>query len=71
VGNRDQDYYRKRLEQESAAAQNSRCAYARDVHLDLATRYSEKLRLMEALSSETSLSEPRLKVAPVRRTAFG
>ena len=66
----DQDYYRQRLDHELDAAQSSPCARARGIHLDLARHYSAKLRLLEALSSESSFSEPRLEAAPVRRTAL-
>jgi hypothetical protein len=71
VGIRDQDYYRRRLAQESAAAQNASSACARDVHLDLAARYSAKLKLIQALSADAPVSEPRLEAAPARRTALG
>ncbi len=69
--NKDRDYYRWRFAQESAAAERASCDYARDVHLDLAARYSAKLRLIEALASDAPFSEPRHEPAPVRRTALG
>ena len=68
MGNRDQDYYRRRIEQESAAAQRASSACARDVHLDLVSLYSEKLRLIQALDSDATFAEP-LHPALVRRTA--
>jgi len=46
---KDRDYYRRRVEQEMAAARSSACAFARSVHLDLAERYTTKLRLIEAV----------------------
>lgn len=50
MGIRDLDYYRRRVGEESLAAKTASCVDARDVHLDLAERYSAKLRLIEALS---------------------
>ena len=59
MGHKDRDYYRRRVAQETAAAQCSSCDHARAVHRDLAERYSAKLRLAEALTSETSFEEPQ------------
>lgn len=50
MGIADLDYYRRRVAEESLAAKTTSCAHARDVHLDLAERYSAKLRLIAALS---------------------
>jgi hypothetical protein len=65
------DYYRRRIEQELAAAQTTRCAFARDVHRDLAERYVAKLRLIEALDAEAFFVEPKPLLAPARRSACG
>ena len=70
MGSSDRDYYLRRVAQESAAAERASSAYAREVHLDLAARYSAKLRLIEALSNDGSFSEPRQEQAPARRS-FG
>lgn len=66
---KDQAYYQRRVAEETAAAQIASCAYARDVHLDLAARYSAKLQLIEAAFA--SLSDPQLEIARVYRTASG
>lgn len=71
MGTGDLQYYRRRAEEELLAARTTSCAYARDVHLDLAERYSAKLRLMEALAGDASSAEPRQEAAAVRRTALG
>ena len=55
----DKQYYRRRLTQEFAAAQNASCDVARAVHLELAERYSAKLRLIEALSARAAYAEPQ------------
>jgi hypothetical protein len=46
----EHDYYRQRVAQECAAAEISLRARAREVHLELAELYSEKLRLMDTLA---------------------
>ncbi len=51
----DSEYYRRRLQQELAAAQTASCAHAREVHRTLATRYAEKLWLIDGLSTDFSL----------------
>ena len=65
----DREYYRRRAEQESVAAEDATTASAREVHLDLAERYSAKLQLIDALSARSTMEEPRLEPAPVRRGA--
>ena len=67
MDSKDRDYYRRRVAQENAAAESTSCAHARLVHADLAERYSAKLRLAEALATESSISEPRLEATPARR----
>ena len=59
MGQRDLDYYRRRIAEESLAARGAPSDLVRDLHLDLASRYREKLRLVEALSRDASFSEPR------------
>lgn len=48
----DQEYYRRRIEKESTAAEATHCDIARAAHLELAERYSAKLRLFETMSIE-------------------
>ncbi len=64
---RDQDYYRRRIAEERAAAQYASSDYAREAHLDLADRYSDKLRLMEDLSSDSAFAELQPAIAPALR----
>lgn len=58
MGLGDSGYYRRRIEQEYAAAENATCMDARGLHLDLAERYAAKLRLIGALSMDTPNSVP-------------
>ncbi len=67
MGIRDQDYHRRRIAEERAAAQHATSDYAREVHQDLAERYSDKLRLMETLSGDSGFAEPQPVIAPVLR----
>ena len=64
MGIGDLDYYRRRVGAELLAAKTTSCAHARDVHLDLAERYSAKLRLIEALSVDVPRSPA--EAAPAR-----
>lgn len=66
MGIRDQDYYRRRIAEEQSAAQQAASDDARAVHVDLAERYSDKLRLMEALSGDGGFAEP--VIAPALRS---
>ena len=63
----DRQYFERRLAEESAAAGSTACPHARDVHLQLAELYSDRLRLIEALAAQTA-SEPSLD-APLRAGA--
>lgn len=40
----DNDYYQRRLAEETAAARTTRCPLAREVHVDLAELYRARLR---------------------------
>jgi hypothetical protein len=47
----DIDYYRRRAAQEREAAQHARGAPMRRVHLDLASRYAERIAEAEVTAS--------------------
>jgi hypothetical protein len=49
----ERNYYRQRIEQESAAAETASSSQARRAHRELADRYSSKLELLESISSGT------------------
>jgi hypothetical protein len=51
----DLDYYRRRAQQESEAARHARDAPMRRLHLDLASRYAERI-------AEAELLVPRARV---------
>ena len=47
----ERNYYRQRVEQESAAAERASSAKARQAHRELANRYSEKLELLDSVAT--------------------
>jgi hypothetical protein len=49
----ERNYYRQRIEQESAAAEHASSAQARQAHRQLAERYANKLELLESISAGT------------------
>ena len=65
----DQQYFSRRLAEETAAAGSTACLHARRVHLELAEHYAGKLRLIEALAADSpaddSLDAPLRMGAPL------
>lgn len=61
----DREYYRRRVEQETAAAESAPSGQVRDVHLDLAERYSAKLHLVEAVLTERPFSRAEPAPEPI------
>ncbi len=49
----ERNYYRQRIDQESAAAERALSPQARLAHRELADRYSSRLELLESISSGT------------------
>lgn len=49
----ERQYYRQRIDQESAAAERASSPEARQAHREMADRYSSKLELLESISSGT------------------
>jgi hypothetical protein len=49
----ERNYYRRRAEQESAAAERASTPQAQHAHRELAERYASKLELIESISAGT------------------
>jgi hypothetical protein len=49
----ERNYYRQRIEQESAAAERASTPRAQHAHRELADRYASKLELIESVSAGT------------------
>jgi hypothetical protein len=49
----ERNYYQQRIEQESAAAETASSAQARQAHRELAERYTNKLDLLDSISTGT------------------
>jgi hypothetical protein len=49
----ERNYYRRRAEQESAAAECASTPQAQHAHRELADRYASKLELLESISAGT------------------